>query len=329
VTGTARAIAHPNIALAKYWGKLETGHNLPAVPSLSVTLDAMSTTTSVGFGPGLTTDRVVINGASASDAEARRVTEMLDRVRDAAGLRTRAWVESANDFPTASGLASSASAFAALAVAAASAAGLDWDSARLSDLARQSSVSAARSLYGGFVTLAAGRPGLTFLAAEPILDTSDLDIAISVCVTTQQSKDVSSSEGMRHTRETSRYYPVWLAEAPRLFQRVEGAVWARDLEALGEAAEESAFSMHACAMAAAPAVLYFSPATLAVIDRVRKLRREGTLAYVTMDAGPHVKVLSRAADAERVSAAMSDVAGVERVLVARPGRGAEIDMVRP
>ncbi|HUK61691.1 MAG TPA: diphosphomevalonate decarboxylase, partial [Dongiaceae bacterium] len=320
MSGTARAVAHPNIALAKYWGKLETGHNLPAVPSLSVTLDAMSTTASVGFGPGLETDRVVINGAPAGEAEARRVTELLDRVRDAAGLRTRAWVESANDFATASGLASSASAFAALAVAAVSAAGLDWDSARLSDLARQSSVSAARSLFGGFVTLAAGRPGLAFLAAEPMLEGSDWDIAVSVCVTTQRSKDISSSDGMRHTRDTSRYYSAWLAEAPRLFQRVQGAVWTRDLEALGEAAEESAFSMHACAMAATPAVLYLSPVTLAAIERVRKLRREGTLAYVTMDAGPHVKVLSRGADAETVSAAMRDVPGVERVLVARPGR---------
>jgi len=138
-------------------------------------------------------------------------------------------------------------------------------------------VSAARSLYGGFVTLAAGRPGLAFLSAEPMLEGSDWDVAVSVCVTTQRSKDVSSSDGMRRTRETSRYYAAWLAEAPRLFQRVQGAVWTRDLEALGEAAEESAFSMHA-------------GAAVAAIERVRKLRREGTLAYVTMDAGPHVKV---------------------------------------
>jgi diphosphomevalonate decarboxylase len=327
VTGTARAVAHPNIALAKYWGKLDAGLNLPAVPSLSLTLDAMSTTTTVGFDRALPNDRVVINGAPAGEVETLRASKLLDRVRAAAGIDGRAWVESANDFPTASGLASSASGFAALALAAVTAAGLPWDLARVSDLARQSSASAARSVFGGFATLAAGTPGTTFLAAEPMLDSGDWPVALSVCVTTSRAKEVPSTEGMGHTRATSPYYAAWLARAPILFERGRRAVLARDLEELGRAAEESAFAMHACAMASAPALFYFSPTTVAAIERVRRLRREGTLAYVTMDAGPHVKVLSYAGDAERVARAMGDVPGVERVLVARPGRGAEVGAV--
>jgi diphosphomevalonate decarboxylase len=319
VIRSASAVAHPNIALTKYWGKLEGASRMPSVPSLSMTLDAMSTTTSVEFDDALERDLVILNGGAASEREARRVSELLDRVRAAAGFASKARVESANDFPTASGLASSASGFAALVTAAAMAAGLDWDGARLSDQARQSSVSAARSIFGGFATLAAGAAGQSALSAEPIEGSMDWQVAISVVVTTLKQKETGSTEGMAHTARTSPYYRAWVENAPRLFERARRAVAARDLDALGVVAEESAFAMHASAMAAAPALIYFNPVTLAAIERVRKLRQAGTPAYVTIDAGPHVKVLSRAADAAAVSAALRDVSGVEKVLVTGPG----------
>jgi diphosphomevalonate decarboxylase len=324
----ACATAHPNIALAKYWGKVDAPTNLPAVPSLSMTLDAMSTTTSVGFGPGLDTDRVVINGRSATVTEANRVSALLDRVRHEAGLRTRAWVETANDFPTGSGLASSASGFAALALAATRAAGLEWESAKVSDLARQASASAARSIFGGFVTLSAGTRDTTFLAAEPMAGTAEWPVAISVVITTFQPKAVGSTEGMVHTRATSPYYAAWVAQAPALFERARLAVLARDLDALGAASEDSAFAMHACAMAASPALVYFSPVTLAVIEKVRGLRRSGIPAYASMDAGPQVKVLSSAADAAQIASVLREVSGVEKVIVARPGLPASVKLIR-
>src|SRR6185369_11964529 len=281
----ARVDAHPNIALAKYWGKIGDGKSLPAVPSLSLTLDAMSTTTRVEFVPGLKSDRFLINGSAASASEATRITQLLDRVRSLAGIAVRAEVETTNDFPTASGLASSASGFAALALAATQAAELDWDAAKVSDLARQSSVSAARSVYGGFVTLAAGTPHAEFLAAEPLSDASDWPVAMCVAVTTLAKKEVGSTDGMAHSRATSPYFAAWVAKAPVLFERARRAVLSRDLEALGVCAEESAFAMHATALAAAPALIYFSPTTLAAVLCVQKLRRAGTLAYVTIDAG--------------------------------------------
>ena len=316
---SASAVAHPNIALTKYWGKLEGVDRMPSVPSLSMTLDAMSTTTSVKFDDALERDLVILNGSAAADREARRVSALLDRVRAAAGFASKARVESANDFPTASGLASSASGFAALVAAAAQAAGLDWDAATLSDQARRSSVSAARSIFGGFATLAAGAAGQGALSAEPIEGSIDWQVAISVVVTTLKQKEIGSTEGMAHTSATSPFYRAWVESAPRLFERARRAVMARDLEALGVVAEESAFAMHASAMAAAPALIYFNPVTLAAIERVRKLRQSGTQAYVTIDAGPHVKVLSRTADAATVSEALREVAGVEKVLVTGPG----------
>src|SRR5262249_30732091 len=147
------ASANTNIALVKYWGKRSHGENLPAVPSLSVTLSGLVTRTTVQFDPYPGQDVLVLNGKSDTGAARTRVERFLDLVRLRAAMRGRASVRSANSFPTAAGLASSASAFAALAAAAARAAGLDLAPGELADLARRGSGSAARSIFGGFVEL--------------------------------------------------------------------------------------------------------------------------------------------------------------------------------
>jgi diphosphomevalonate decarboxylase len=322
MTDRATAVAHPNIALAKYWGKREDGHNLPAVPSLSVTLAGMATTTTVAFDPGLEDDVFLLAGVPAGPLATRRVVALLDRVREAAGRRDRARVTSANDFPTAAGLASSASAFAALALAASSAAGLAWDEASVSELARRSSVSAARSVLGGFVELHAGRPGDEALAAAPVASADHLPLRVVVAVTREGPKSTLSTEGMLHTQRTSPYYPVWVETAPSLFARVREALLARDLEALGVAAEESALRMHAAAIAACPGLVYWAGATVEVMDEVRRLRARGVQAYFTIDAGPHVKVLCSPADEDMVARALLSVPGVTRTIRTRPGPGA-------
>ena len=142
---SATASARANIALAKYWGKADVQLNLPAVPSVSITLAPLTTRTTVSFVDGLDADRFLLGGAPAEPKETARVTKLLDRVRALSGLALRAEVTSANEFPTASGLASSASGFAALAAAARAAAGLPFDRDAISALARASSVSSCRS----------------------------------------------------------------------------------------------------------------------------------------------------------------------------------------
>lgn len=319
------AIAHPNIALAKYWGKQPFLHNLPAVPSLSLTLAGMATHTTVSFEEGLADDELALNGKPAGQVETTRVRELLDRVRARQpGLTLRARVASKNDFPTASGLASSASAFAALAVAATAAAGLAPSAEELSDLARQTSVSAARSLFGGFVELRAGTEQDHTLSAAQVAPPDHWDVAIVVAVTREGPKDVGSSDGMKHTSRTSPYFAGWVAAAPGLYRRVREGVLARDLTAIGPAVEQSALAMHAAAIAADPGVLYFTGATVEAIAAVRRMRAEGLEGYLTIDAGPHVKVLTRGADAERVAETMRAVPGVLRTIVARPGPGARV-----
>jgi len=323
----ATAVAHPNIALSKYWGKREHGHNLPAVPSLSVTLAGMTTTTTVAFDHALSADHFELDGEPAPAAAARRVTALLDRVRAAAGIEARAAVTSENDFPTAAGLASSASAFAALALAATSAAGLRWDSARVSDLARKSSVSAARSVFGGFVALSAGAaepPGEDELAAMPVAEPDHFPLRVIVAVTREGPKSTLSTEGMLHTQRTSPFYSAWVETAPALYARVRAAVLERDLHALGTTAEESALRMHAAAIAACPGLIYWAGATVEVMDEVRRLRAGGAAAYFTIDAGPHVKVLTTADLAPEVERALAQVKGVRRTILARPGGGARL-----
>ena len=318
-TGRATAVAHPNIALSKYWGKREFGHNLPAVPSLSVTLAGMATTTTVAFDAELAADAFTLGGHAAKEGDARRVTALLDRVRAQAGITARANVLSSNDFPTAAGLASSASAFAALALAATAAAGLPWSGAGVSDLARKSSVSAARSVFGGFVELRDGRPGDEDLAAAAVAPADHFPLRVLVAVTREGPKSTLSTEGMLHTQRTSPFYPPWVETAPALFARVREAVLAGDLPALGVAAEESALRMHAAAIAACPGLIYWAGATVEVIEEVKRLRAAGLPAWFTIDAGPHVKVLTTPEREDDVERALAAVPGVKRTIRARPG----------
>lgn len=319
MTGSVLAVAHANIALAKYWGKASDGANLPAVPSLSLTLDGLRTRTRVAVDGALAEDHVTLDGEVAAGRAKERVVRMLSEVRALAGTKAFARVESVNDFPTAAGLASSASGFAALAVAASSAYGVSRSPREQSAMARRASASAARSLFGGYVEL-----GARAESAEPVLAGAEFPLRMLIAVTARGPKSVGSTEGMQRTRDTSPYYAGWLAAAPEVFERAKRAVLARELEALGTAMEESALMMHASMLAARPAIVYFAPATLGAMAAVRALRQGGTLAYFTMDAGPHVKVLTRPEDEAVVTAALLAVQGVERVIPSGPGEGARV-----
>lgn len=337
----ARAIAHPNFALAKYWGKApgsvssrETTRtsavlrsaafeNVPAVPSLSITVDAIFTTTTVRFEKGLGSDVLVLGGAPQYGDKAKRAFALIDRVRLAAGLSTRVRIDTTNSFPTGSGLASSASGFAALGLAATKAAGLDWDASRISDLVRRESASAARSLFGGYVELVPKRE--PFLAALPIEAPRAPALSVVVCVVTEEEKSVSSGAGMRATAETSPYFLSWLEFAIRNYRDQRDALLQGSFEKMGELAEASALAMHATALAAG--LVYWSGTTLALIHAVRALRASGVPAYFTIDAGPHVKVLVPRAYEERVASTLAHVPGVLRTINTRPGGAPSVEIV--
>jgi len=319
---TARACA--NIALVKYWGKRDALLNLPAAGSLSLTLASLVTETTVQFDEALGDDELVLDGAPASAGEVQRLTAFLDLVRAQAGVPIHARVTSRNSFPTASGLASSASGFAALAVAATRAAGLSLPERELSILARRGSGSAARSIFGGFARMYAGTASEDAYAEpvpSPLLERVRLVIAV---IGGGAPKARGSTDAMDHTAATSPMYRAWLELVPRDLAAAAGALAAGDLERLGAITEANALAMHASAMTARPAVLYWRPPTLAVLEKVRGLRECGVAAWATMDAGPHVKVLTTADDASTIAMQLRDLDGVTAVTISAPGDPAAV-----
>lgn len=316
---TARACA--NIALVKYWGKRPGGENLPATGSLSLTLDGLQTETTVQFDSALAEDRFTLNGRPF---DVSKITEFLDIIRSLADMTTRAAVTTRNEFPTASGLASSASGFSALAVAATAAAGADLDPAALSRIARRGSGSAARSIFGGFVRMHAGASDAEAYAvpiASPLTDAVRMVIAV---VGGGAAKAHGSRSAMNHVAQTSPLYPNWLDLVPSDLAAAEAALASGDLAALGEIAEGNALAMHATALAARPAIHYWLPATVSVLAAVRSLRERGRAAWATMDAGPHVKVLTTIGDAADVERELTAIEGVTATMITKPGYGAKV-----
>lgn len=320
------AVAGANIALVKYWGKRDGVMNLPAAGSLSLTLKELGTRTTVRFGEQLgPRDRLRLNGQEPDDTTRARIVSFLDLIRAYAGTDARAEVVSENSVPTAAGLASSASGFAALALAGSRAAGLALTPEQLSVLARRGSGSAARSIFGGFAAMSAGTsPDGSDAHASPIPEGDGWSLRLIVAVTAEGPKRLSSTAAMERTERTSPYYDAWVTSVPRDLVEARAAIAERDLPRLGALGERNALRMHASALAADPPILYWTPATLAAMETVRGLREQGISAYFTIDAGPHVKVLCTAGAAPQVEAAMSATPGVLRTYVTSPGRGARV-----
>jgi diphosphomevalonate decarboxylase len=320
----ATAVAHPNIALVKYWGKRDERLILPHQSSLSMTLDGLSATTTVEFSDR-DDDAAQIDGRRLEGEELARIVLVLDLVREKAKLTQRARVSSKTDFPKAAGLASSAAGGAALAAAASWAAGLQPGPAELSILARRSSGSACRSVQGGFCewTRGAAADGSDSFAVQVAPEEHWPELRMVVVICADEAKEVSSRDAMQRTVETSPYYPSWVQCAEEDLKQARAAVLARDLPALGAIAERNAWRMHASAMAANPSIVYLRPTTLAVLETVAALRAGGVPAYFTLDAGPNPVIVCLAGGAPRATMRLGAVPGVMRTIVAAPGKGVQ------
>jgi len=323
----ATAEAPPNIALIKYWGVRDEVLGLPYNSSFSVTLERFRSRTRVTFGGD--GDRFRLNGVPQSGKPREAVVRMLDRIRAAAGRSDGARVDSTNNFPTASGLASSASGFAALALAGSAAAGLRWSTRRVSALARSGSGSASRSLFGGFVQWDAGVrddgrdciarsrfgpdhwPGLvdyvTLLADAP-------------------TKAVRSSVAMQRTVATAPGYARRVAEVPERLEAMVRAVRRRDAPGLFGLVIEECDSFRNVCETSDPPLDYLTRTSRTILDRVRALNAragEPVVGY-THDAGAHLHLFTLAGEVGALRAALRGVPGIRQRLVLRPGPGARL-----
>ena len=320
---TATAIAHPNVALVKYWGKQPEAdnarrENTPATPSLSIALSALATRTVVAAAER---DELRVNGRPATDA---RIAGLVAEMR-------RAWdlppisVTTCNDFPTSAGLASSASGFAALVTAIDGAFALGLSVRERSVWARRASASAARSVVGGFAALApTGDDGEW--ASSAVLAKEAWPLEVVVAVVSEAAKGVPSNVGMEQSRRSSPFYRTWVESTRSDFEAARRAVVTQDFDALARVAEHSCFKMHAVMLATQPALVYWKAATLACIDAVRRLQDAGTDVFCTIDAGPQVKAVCGPWQAGAVTNALAQVPGVLRVI--RSGIGGAAHCVK-
>lgn len=319
--------AAPNIALVKYWGVRDAERTLPTNSSISFTVDRLRTRTTVQYDPTLPEDQLVLNGQEDRGPARQDVSAFLDRVRTEHGVRAHARVRSSNNFPTASGLASSASGFAALAGAATLAAGITLSPRALSRLARLGSGSAARSIFGGFVEWQAGRrpDGKDSFARElypPRHWPSLRDVV--VLIADAPTKSVRSADAMRMTVRTSPYFDERQRELPRRIREVRRAIGRRDSEVLFPLIMEECDSFRRVCETTVPSLDYVTGSTRAVMGEVRTINHEAgcALAAYTHDAGAHLHVFTLAPDAPRVRSRLARLPGVRRTMLLRAGPSA-------
>lgn len=297
---TYTAVAYANLAFVKYWGKRDPLLNIPLNGSISMTLSAARTETSVTLTPQETSDIVYVglDRHPASPSFAKRVTAHLDRLRRLAGVNTPACVVTHNAFPTGAGFASSASGMAALTVAGASAFGLTLSEVELSALARAASGSACRSIPAGFVEWLAGTSHEDSFARQ-IAPPDHWDIVDIAVVVSAQEKEVPSSEG-HQLALNSPFWSARLETLPRRLDVVRRAILERDFDVFGRELESEAMSMHAVALTSAytangvwhSGIYYLLPDTLEIITAIQMWRAAGLPVYFTLDAGPTVHLIT-------------------------------------
>lgn len=308
------SFAPANIALVKYWGKRDSQLNLPVTDSLSIDLGELGTETSIEYSPD-GQDYVILNGKvlNLEDSFAVKVISFVDLFREAiSNYRTGLVIKTNNNIPTGAGVASSASGFAALTKTLDKYFDLKLTDRELSLLANLGSGSASRSIFKGFVYRHAGTdPDGMDSYSEP-LPYAWPELKIGLITVSAKAKRVSSREGMERTVATSPLYKTWPDKVKNDMDKILSAIKSKDFELLGSTAESNALAMHACMRMATPPLNYFEPETEAIISKVQKLRKEGLPLYLTIDAGPNVKLLYLDKDEEKVKTEFPDMRVVNR-----------------
>jgi len=285
-------------------------------------LDGLTTRTTVSFQPSLPFDQLIINGHEVTGAGLDRVSYILDIVRGMANIHERAEIMTENNFPSGAGIASSASAFAALALAGSKAAGLNLGEPELSRLARRGSGSASRSIPSGFVEWQVGRTDedcYAFSIAQP----DHWKLVDCIAVVSASHKKTGSTEG-HAIAPTSPLQAARVADTPRRLEICRKAILEKDFNAFASIVELDSDMMHSVMMTSTPALHYWKPASVKVMDFVRQWRWDGLPVCYTVDAGANVHVMCLESEAHTVDKQLREIDGVKDVLVARPGGAAKI-----
>jgi len=316
---SATAIAHPNFALIKYWGKSNVSGNIPAMNSLAITLDSMTSETTVSFPDGLKKDTWILNGVEQPSLG--QIQLPCEHLKKISHIDQPCLIESTNNFPTAAGLASSASGIASLITALDNALGTKLSSQQMVEAAMLGSGSAARSLFSGFVHLEVVQDQSK---CATILEAKEWPLNVIVCVTSTKQKTISSRQGMEISRKTSPMYSDWARNHQEDMELALKAIAAKNFDQLGKIAEQNCLKMHKVMKTSQPPIDYWNLATNSCVETVKNMQGEGIPIFFTIDAGPQVKIICEPDVCKDVVSLMERVPGVQSIIESRLGKGARI-----
>ncbi len=317
----ATAVAPSNIAFTKYWGKKDEKLRLPENGSISMCLSNLLTTTTVEFSDTYSRDQVVINGEIEKGDEIR-VIKHVDRIRKISGVTYKVKVVSNNNFPTGTGLSSSSSGFAALTLAAVSAAGCTLSEKELSILARQASGAACRSIPAGFVEWVDGNTTDTSYAKQ-IFPPNYWEICDVVAIVSKGKKDVPTSKGHQKA-QSSPFMQVRLNRMKEKNKLVKKLIKEKNFKEFGELIEAEALELHTIMLTQQPPLIYWLPTTVLLMKLVQKWRKDGLQVYFTINTGQDVHIICQKKDAQAVVKFLKKIKEVNNVIINAPGMGARV-----
>ena len=316
---SATAIAHPNFALIKYWGKSNFGGNIPAMSSLAITLDSMISETTVSFPDELKQDTWILN--EVEQPSLGQIQPPCEYLKKISPIDQPCLIESKNNFPTAAGLASSASGIASLVSALDNILETKLSRQQMIEAAMLGSGSAVRSLFPGFVLLDVNEKDVT---CETILETEEWPLNVIVCVTSTNQKTMSSRQGMEISRKTSPIYSDWVRNHQEDIELALQAITEKNFHQLGKIAEQNCLKMHQVMKTSQPSIDYWSLATHACVENVKDMQGKGVPVFFTIDAGPQVKIICEPDVSKEVVTLMEKVPGVQSIIESCLGKGARI-----
>ena len=316
---SATAIAHPNFALIKYWGKSNVGGNIPAMSSLAITLDSMISETTVSFPDDLKLDTWILN--EVEQPSLGQIQPPCEHLKKISPIDQPCLIESKNNFPTAAGLASSASGIASLVSALDKVLGTKLSKQQMIEVAMLGSGSAARSLFPGFVLLdVKGKD----ISCETILEAEEWPLNVIVCVTSTNQKTMSSRQGMEISRKTSPIYSDWVSNHQQDIELALQAIAEKNFHQLGKIAEQNCLKMHQVMKTSQPSIDYWNLATHTCVENVKDMQGKGMPVFFTIDAGPQVKIICEPDVSKEVVTLMEKLGGVRSIIESCLGKGARI-----
>ncbi len=318
ITTKFTALAHSNTALVKYWGKQNEELIIPMNNSISMTTSALTTITTIEFSKKYNEDQFILNEQKQEGKIKDRVINHVNYIREMAKSSLKARIFSKNNFPTASGLASSASGFAALTMASCLAFGLNKSKKELSMISRRGSGSSCRSIYGGFVEWIKEDENKESYAIQ-LADENWFDIRDIIVVLKNKERKINTRDAMRLSKKTSPFYSERITTVNKHLKEVRKAIKEKNFTSLGETAELDCLNMHFIAMTSKPSQIFWSADTLDIMHLVVDLRENGIEAYYTIDTGANLHVLTIPKYENDVVNTLNQLNNIKQIIPSKPG----------